>query len=282
MAVERPLPKAEPETVAGAAPETEAAKKAGSSIALAGITKRFDSRNVLDQLDLKISAGESVVVLGKSGTGKSVLLKHIIGLLRPDSGTVEIDGQDLWTLSDRERDVLRQKFGMSFQEGALFDSMSVGENISFPLRRHTKKSKKEIQERVDECLEMVRLSGVADKRPSELSGGMRRRVGFARAIALSPQVLLFDEPTTGLDPITTDVIVKVITELKKRLHPTMVTITHDLKAAFEIADRVALLDQGKIVVDLTPKEFEVSDDPRVVAFVKGDSSLDESMQEKTP
>jgi phospholipid/cholesterol/gamma-HCH transport system ATP-binding protein len=282
MAVERPLPKAEPETVAGAAPETEAAKRAGSSITLAGITKRFDSRNVLDQLDLKIPAGASVVVLGKSGTGKSVLLKHVIGLLKPDSGTVEIDGQDLWTLSDRERDVLRQKFGMSFQEGALFDSMSVGENISFPLRRHTKKSKKEIQERVDECLEMVRLSGVADKRPSELSGGMRRRVGFARAIALSPQVLLFDEPTTGLDPITTDVIVKVITELKKRLHPTMVTITHDLKAAFEIADRVALLDQGKIVVDLTPKEFEVSDDPRVVAFVKGDSSLDESVQEKTP
>ena len=274
MSVERPSREAETE----ANPE----KKTGSSIALAGVTKRFDTRNVLDHLDLKIEAGASVVVLGKSGTGKSVLLKHIIGLLKPDSGTIEIDGQDLWALSDRERDVLRQRFGMSFQEGALFDSMTVGENISFPLRRHTKKSKKEIQERVDECLEMVRLSGVADKRPSELSGGMRRRVGFARAIALSPQIVLFDEPTTGLDPITTDVIVKVITELKQRLHPTMVTITHDLKSAFEIADRVALLDQGKIVVDLTPKEFETSDDPRVVAFVKGDSSLDEPVQEKTP
>ena len=263
-------------------PGMDAAKKAGSSIELSGVTKRFDTRNVLDQLDLKIPPGASVVVLGKSGTGKSVLLKHIIGLLKPDSGTVAIDGEDLWSHTDRERDVLRQKFGMSFQEGALFDSMTVGGNIAFPLRRHTKKTKKEIQERVDECLEMVRLPGVADKRPSELSGGMRRRVGFARAIALSPQILLFDEPTTGLDPITTDVIVKVINELKQRIHPTMVTITHDLKAAFEIADRVALLDKGKIVVDLTPKEFETSTDPRVVAFVKGDSSLDEPAQEKAP
>lgn len=263
MAAEREL--REPERK----PETD------SAIVLKGLTKTFDERNVLDGLDLTIPPGQSIVVLGKSGTGKSVLLKHIIGLMRPDSGTIEIGGQDLWAMTDRERDHLRQKFGMSFQEGALFDSMTVGENIAFPLRRSTKKSKKEIQERVAECLEMVRLPGVEGKRPSELSGGMRRRVGFARAIALSPQIILFDEPTTGLDPITTDVIVKVITELKSRLHPTMVTITHDLKAAFEIADRVALLDQGKIQIDLPPKEFEASTDPRVVAFVKGDSEIDE-------
>jgi len=228
---------------------------------------------VLDGLDFTVMPGESVVVLGKSGTGKSVLLKHVIGLLKPDAGTVEIDGQDLWAMKDTERDRFRQRFGMSFQEGALFDSMSVGENIAFPLVRNTKKPKGEIRARVAECLEMVRLPGLEAKRPSELSGGMRRRVGFARAIALSPSILLFDEPTTGLDPVTTDVIVKVIKDLRSKLNPTAVTITHDLKAAFEIADRVALLDEGKIRVDAPPKEFEASDDPRVKAFVTGNSEL---------
>ncbi len=165
---------------------------------------------------------------------------------------------------------------MSFQEGALFDSMSVGENIAFPLVRHTKLSPEKIRARVAECLEMVQLPGLEPKRPSELSGGMRRRVGFARAIALSPSILLFDEPTTGLDPITTDVIVGVISALAKRLNPTTVTITHDLKSAFAIADRVALLHDGRIRVALPPKEFEASDDPYVAAFVRGDSRLEPS------
>ncbi|HEX5856344.1 MAG TPA: ATP-binding cassette domain-containing protein, partial [Thermoanaerobaculia bacterium] len=162
---------------------------------------------------------------------------------------------------------------MSFQEGALFDSMSVGENIAFPLGRHTKKSKKEIAERVAECLELVRLPGLEEKRPSELSGGMRRRVGFARAIALQPEILLFDEPTTGLDPITTDVVVKVIEEMRSRLKPSAITITHDLRVAFSIADRVGLLSGGRIYVDMTPEEFEHSKDPRIAAFVTGDSEL---------
>ena len=228
---------------------------------------------VLDHLDLSVEKGQSLVLLGQSGIGKSVLLKHVVGLLKPDTGTIEIEGENLWAVPRRERDVLRRKFGMSFQEGALFDSMSVGENIAFPLVRHTKKSKQEIEGRVAECLELVRLPGIEEKRPAELSGGMRRRVGFARAIALQPQILLFDEPTTGLDPITTDVIVRVIADMRAKMKPTAITITHDLKVAFSIADRVGLLAKGKIEVNLPPKEFEASNDPRIAAFVKGNSEL---------
>jgi phospholipid/cholesterol/gamma-HCH transport system ATP-binding protein len=244
------------------------------AIRLSGLTKAFDGKVVLEGLDLTVAAGESVVVLGKSGSGKSVLLKHVIGLLRPDAGTVEIAGEDFWKASRARRDRIRRRFGMSFQEGALFDSMTVGENIAFPLTRHTGKSPREIRERVAECLELVRLPGIEEKRPSELSGGMRRRVGFARAIALAPEILLFDEPTTGLDPITTDVIMRVIEELGNRLNPTTVTITHDLKVAFAVADRVALLSGGKIALALPPEQFETSDDPHAAAFVRGDSTLD--------
>jgi phospholipid/cholesterol/gamma-HCH transport system ATP-binding protein len=244
------------------------------AIRLRGLSKAFDGKVVLDRLDLTVTTGESIVVLGKSGTGKSVLLKHVIGLLQPDAGTVEIAGEDFWKAPRVRRDRIRRKFGMSFQEGALFDSMSVGENIAFPLTRHTAKSPQEIRERVAECLELVRLPGIEAKRTSELSGGMRRRVGFARAIALAPEILLFDEPTTGLDPITTDVIMRVIEELGARLNPTTVTITHDLKVAFAIADRVALLHGGKIALALPPEEFEKSDDPHAAAFVRGDSALE--------
>jgi phospholipid/cholesterol/gamma-HCH transport system ATP-binding protein len=244
------------------------------AIRLSGLTKAFDGKVVLHHLDLTVAAGESVVVLGKSGSGKSVLLKHVIGLLRPDAGTVEIAGEEFWKAAWVRRDRIRRTFGMSFQEGALFDSMSVGENIAFPLERHTDKSPREIRERVAECLELVRLPGIEAKRPSELSGGMRRRVGFARAIALAPEILLFDEPTTGLDPITTDVIMRVIEELGSRLNPTTVTITHDLKVAFAIADRVALLYGGKIALALPPEEFAKADDPHAAAFVRGDSTLE--------
>jgi phospholipid/cholesterol/gamma-HCH transport system ATP-binding protein len=203
-----------------------------------------------------------------------VLLKHMIGLLKPDAGTVEVEGEDLWGASRSRRDEIRRRFGMSFQEGALFDSMTVGENIAFSLKRHTRMSPDEVRARVAECLALVRLRGIEGKRPSELSGGMRRRVGFARAIALKPEVLLFDEPTTGLDPITTDVLARVMIDLRDQMNPTMVTITHDLKVAFHLAERVALLDGGKILVDLPPREFEVSEDPRVSAFVRGDGSKD--------
>lgn len=246
------------------------------AIVLEKVSKRFGKKVVLDELDLTVEKGESLVVLGKSGTGKSVLLKHLIGLLEPDSGKVLIDGEDLWSLNEDERGKRRRKFGMSFQEGALFDSMTVGENIAFPLQRHTKMSKDEVAARVAECLDLVKLPGAESKKTSELSGGMRRRVGFARAIALTPQILLFDEPTTGLDPITTDVITKLIIAMRDKLNPTAVTITHDLKVAFTIADRVALLRDGRIVMDLPPKEFEAVDDPHVKAFVAGDSSFEEA------
>ncbi len=246
------------------------------AIRVTGLCRSFGPKVVLNGLDLVVGKGDSVVVVGKSGIGKSVLLKHVIGLLRPDAGTVEIDGQDLWSLPAPRRDELRRKFGMSFQEGALFDSMSVGENVGFPLRRHTKMTAKAIRDRVAECLDLVELPGIEAKRPSELSGGMRRRVGFARAIALKPEILLFDEPTTGLDPVTTDALVRVILGLRRTLSPTVVTITHEMKVAFSIADRVALLDGGRLRVELPAGEFEASTDPHVAAFVKGDSLLDEA------
>ena len=247
-----------------------------AAVRLTGVSKAFGGKAVLSGLDLAVPKGTSLVVLGKSGVGKSVLLKHIIGLMKPDAGRIEVDGTDLWAVSGTDRDRLRQKFGMSFQEGALFDSMTVGDNIAFPLRRHTKLKPADVRARVAECLALVRLPGIEAKRPSELSGGMRRRVGFARAIALKPEIVLFDEPTTGLDPINTDALVRVIQDLRKSLDPTAITITHDLKVAFAIADRVALLDEGRIRVDLPPAAFEASTDPRVAAFVHGDSQIEEA------
>ncbi|MGH9364677.1 MAG: ABC transporter ATP-binding protein [Thermoanaerobaculia bacterium] len=237
----------------------------------ADLHKRFGPRVVLDGVSLSVAAGESLVVVGPSGSGKSVLLKHLIGLVVPDSGGVFVDGTDFWEQSALGRNTLRKKFGMSFQEGALFDSMSVYENVAFPLRRSGKPAA-EIQARVEECLEIVHLPDVGKKRPSELSGGMRRRVGFARAIAHQPEILLFDEPNTGLDPIMTDIIDEVILELRERLHATIVTITHHMPGARKIGDRVALLYGGHIIYDATPEEFLRADDPAVRQFVEGRAS----------
>lgn len=238
-------------------------------IDLQDLYKSFDGRPVLQGMSISVERGETLVIVGGSGTGKSVTLKHIIGLLKPDRGHVVIDGQDLATLSDVEMNRFRRRFGMSFQEGALFDSMSVFENIAFPLRRHTKMSEAEIKARVQECLEDVHLEGVEKKRPAELSGGMRRRVGFARAISLSPEILLFDEPTTGLDPVISDVIAELIREMDRKLGATTVTITHDMKVAFKIADRVAMLHKGCIIEQGTPAEFHASKNPIVCQFIEG-------------
>jgi phospholipid/cholesterol/gamma-HCH transport system ATP-binding protein len=238
-------------------------------IHIQGLMKSFGPKRVLDGVDLDIRQAESLVIIGGSGTGKSVLLKHIIGLLKPDAGTVEIDGVAIETLSNRELTEFRRRFGMSFQEGALFDSMTVGENVGFPLTRQTQMTAAERRTRVEECLELVRLEGVADKVPSQLSGGMRRRVGFARAIAVEPEILLFDEPTTGLDPVTTALIDEVIIDLNDRLHSTTITITHDMESAFRIGDRIAMIHQGKIVAEATPEEFRRHADPRVQQFIHG-------------
>jgi phospholipid/cholesterol/gamma-HCH transport system ATP-binding protein len=240
-----------------------------SFIQLEHLHKTFDGKQVLRDMSVSVARGESLVIVGGSGTGKSVTLKHIIGLMRPDKGRVVIDGQDITSLSEVELNQIRRRFGMSFQEGALFDSMSVFENIAFPLRRHTKMTEKEIRARVEECLEDVHLQNVERKRPSELSGGMRRRVGFARAISLKPEILLFDEPTTGLDPVISDVIAELIEEMDVKLGVTTVTITHDMKVAFKIADRVAMLHQGQIIEEGTPEEFQASKDPIVQQFIEG-------------
>jgi phospholipid/cholesterol/gamma-HCH transport system ATP-binding protein len=237
-------------------------------IRVENLRKSFNGKVVLDGVDLSIAKGESLVVVGPSGTGKSVLLKHMIGLICADSGKVYVDGQDFWAIPDSERTEVRRKFGMSFQEGALFDSMTVFDNVAFPLRR-SGRPPEEVRRRVRECLDMVHLPNVENKSPSELSGGMRRRVGFARAIAHQPEILLFDEPNTGLDPIMTDVIDEVILELKERLDPTIVTITHQMESARKIGDRVALLHGGRILYEAPPDEFLRSDNPAVRQFVEG-------------
>ena len=238
-------------------------------ISLQHLYKSFGDKEVLHDMSLDIDPGESVVIVGGSGTGKSVTLKHIIGLLHPDRGHVVVDGQDITTMPSVQLNRFRQRFGMSFQEGALFDSMSVFENIAFPLRRHTAMSEREIGDRVHECLDLVHLPGVEDKRPSELSGGMRRRVGFARAISLKPAILLFDEPTTGLDPVISDVIASLIREMDLTLDTTTVTITHDMKVAFKIADRVAMLFGGHIIEQGSPADFQKSSNPYVQQFIEG-------------
>jgi phospholipid/cholesterol/gamma-HCH transport system ATP-binding protein len=240
-----------------------------AKITIRDLHKAFGPKVVLDGVDLDVAPGESLVIIGGSGTGKSVLLKHVVGLLKPDSGTVEVDGVAVEKLGNREITDFRRKFGMAFQEGALFDSMTIWQNVAFPLQRLTKKSRQEIDERVRECLGMVRLEAVEEKLPSQLSGGMRRRVGFARAIAHAPEILLFDEPTTGLDPVTTALIDEVIVDLNDRLKTTTVTITHDMESAFRIGDRIAMIHKGKIVASAPPAEFRRLEDPRVQQFIHG-------------
>jgi phospholipid/cholesterol/gamma-HCH transport system ATP-binding protein len=209
--------------------------------------------------------------MGGSGTGKTVLLRCIMGLLTPDSGHVTVDGKIIQEITREELSAVRQKIGMCFQMAALFDSMSVEENVGFALKRHTTMTKAEVADRVDECLSMVGLKGCQKLRPAELSGGMKRRVGFARAIALKPKILLFDEPTTGLDPVMTDVIGRVILDLKHNLGVTTITITHDLKSAFEIADRIALLFRGEVIACEDGEAFRNNPNPVIQQFLRGDA-----------
>jgi phospholipid/cholesterol/gamma-HCH transport system ATP-binding protein len=239
----------------------------GTAIRVRGLHKSFGSKVVLDGVDLDVQRGSSTVIIGGSGTGKSVLLKHIIGLMKPDSGSVEVEGVAINELGNREITRFRRRFGMAFQEGALFDSMTVEQNVAFPLIRQGGMDGPAIRERVEECLAEVGLSDAAKKMPAELSGGMRRRVGFARAVANQPEILLFDEPTTGLDPVTKGTIDDLIVELRENLGSTTVTITHDMDSVFRIADQVGMLYGGRIIVWAPPEELRSIDDQRLQAFI---------------
>ena len=238
-------------------------------IKLVDIHKSFGRQKVLDGVNLEIADGKITVIIGGSGGGKSVLLKHIIGLLKPDSGQVFVDDVDIVSLNDRDLNEVRKKFGMLFQEAALFDSMNVLENVAFPLREHTRKKEKEIREIVEERLRAVGLTGVEDKMPSELSGGMRKRVGLARAIAMHPQIVLFDEPTTGLDPVMTEAINELIVGTQRGFDLTCVVISHDVQSIFTVGHKIAMLYEGKIIEYGTPENIKMSSNPVLRQFLSG-------------
>jgi phospholipid/cholesterol/gamma-HCH transport system ATP-binding protein len=238
-------------------------------IEIINLCKSFNSHQVLDNLNLTINSGETTVIIGRSGCGKSVLLKHIIGLLKPDSGQVIIDGKDATMMDEKELHALRLKFGMLFQGAALFDSLNVHDNVAFNLLEHANMKAAEIDKAVKESLALVGLKGIEDKKPAELSGGMQKRVGLARAICMRPQIILYDEPTTGVDPIMGDAINDLIIELHNKLKITSIAVTHDMKSAYKIADRIAMLYNGRIITVGTPDEIENTKDPIVRQFITG-------------
>jgi phospholipid/cholesterol/gamma-HCH transport system ATP-binding protein len=234
-----------------------------------GLTKRYGERLVLDSLDFDIRRGECMVILGRSGTGKSVTLRQLNGLEKPEGGTVTFDGTDLTRLAERELYPFRRRIAMLFQSGALFDSMNVFDNVAFPLREHSTKEEAEIAETVRHKLAQVGLKDVESKMPSELSGGMKKRAALARSLALDPEVMLFDEPTTGLDPITSATIGKLMSSIQKQLGVTAVVVTHDIPLARRVGDRIALLVDGKLAFLGDWREAESSSDPRLADFLAG-------------
>jgi phospholipid/cholesterol/gamma-HCH transport system ATP-binding protein len=241
-------------------------------IEIINLHKSFGKNHVLRGADLIVEKGESMVVIGGSGSGKSVLLKHIIGILKPDDGKVMVDGVNISALKENELYEIRKKFGMLFQMAALFDSMTVWENVGFSLLRNKKMSVGEAKAIASEKLRLVGLSGVEELTPAELSGGMKKRVGLARAIAHGPEILLYDEPTTGLDPIMADAINDLIISMKQRFSVTSIAITHDMNSAYKIADRIAMLYEGKIVETGTPEEIRNTTNPLVRQFITGSAT----------
>ena len=238
-------------------------------IELKNVYRSFGDQPVLEDLNLTIKSGESMVIIGRSGCGKSVTLKLIIGLLRPDSGSVIVNGTDITKIRSRELNKIRMDYGMLFQGAALFDSLNVLENVGFQLFEYTNMSVDYIRNRVADRLKMVGLEGIEDAKPAELSGGMKKRVGLARAICMFPKIILFDEPTTGVDPIMGDIINDLIRNLHTTLKTTSITVTHDMKSAYKIADRIAMLYDRHIIAIGTPDEIKNSDNPIVRQFISG-------------
>ena len=233
--------------------------------------KSFDDNFVLRGLDLAIREGDTLVIIGRSGSGKSIFLKHIIGLIQPDSGTLIVDGHEVTAISSQELYTLRLEIGMLFQGSALFDSLTVGENVGFSLREHTDMNEQDIKKIVCEKLALVGLAGIERLKPSELSGGMKKRVALARAICNNPKIMLYDEPTTGLDPIMADIINDLIIELNDKLKVTSIVVTHDMTSAYKVADRIAMLYEGRIIGVGTPDEIRNTENPIIRQFVEGNA-----------
>lgn len=231
--------------------------------------KSFNNHKVLDGLSLNIERGKTTVIIGRSGCGKSVLLKHIIGILKPDKGRILIDNRDITSFDDKKLNALRLRMGMVFQSSALFDSLSVGDNVGFALIEHQHLSNEEIAKRVKDSLAMVGLSGIENLMPAELSGGMKKRVALARAICIKPEIIIYDEPTTGVDPITADAINELIKDLHDKLKVTSIAVTHDMKSAYKIADTIAMLYRGRIITCGSAEEIKHINDPVVYQFING-------------
>jgi phospholipid/cholesterol/gamma-HCH transport system ATP-binding protein len=240
-------------------------------IRVVNLHKSFAEHEVLSGVHLEIRQGESMVVIGGSGTGKTVLIRCIIGLVEPDEGEIYVDGTEITSLNEREMNEIRKRFGMLFQGGALFDSLTVWENVGFGLRQHTRLREEEIRRIVSEKLGLLGLRNIEDLMPAELSGGMKKRVSLARAIAMEPEILLYDEPTTGIDPMMADAINELIIRMREKLNVTSIAITHDMTSAYKIADRIAMLYQGKIIEVGTPEEIKSSRNPIVQQFIQGRS-----------
>jgi phospholipid/cholesterol/gamma-HCH transport system ATP-binding protein len=249
-------------------------------ISFHGVKKAFGPKRVFAGLDLEIERGEALTVVGGSGVGKSVMLKMLIGLLKPDAGQIFFDGRDVTRMGERDLGVVRQRIAMLFQSGALFDSLSVGQNVAYGLEEHfrNRMTKNEIEERVQWALAAVDLPGVQQMRPSDLSGGMRKRVGLARAIAVQPEVVLYDEPTTGLDPINTARVNHLIMGLKARLKITSIVVTHDMKSAFAVSDRIAMVHGGRVIHHAPVDVFQSIEDPRVRDFIEGRAPVKEDVE----
>lgn len=240
-------------------------------IQIKNLHKSFGGHPVLNGVNLEIEKGETMVVIGQSGVGKSVLLKHIMGIIKPDQGEIQVDGVNIATLDMNALNKVRRRFGMLFQGAALFDSLTVGENVSFALSRYTSLEEKAIQEKVKEKLALVGLRDIENIKPAELSGGMKKRVGLARAIAMDPEAVFYDEPTTGVDPIMADAINNLIISLHNKLKITSIAVTHDMTSAYKIANRIAMLYQGVIVGVGTPEEIKATSNPVIHQFITGEA-----------